>query len=838
MSPPSASTAPPSINSSGGSSSSKHNDKNVCLERGHLLSETTPSLFGGLKRCFVCHTFVTKAVLRCSRCRAPCHRACVDGASGGTDDDNNSLSETEAAGLELFKHITNGDVDAVRAMPDLKLLVGRRFSDDQVTPLIKCVTTYSTKPQDSVVRIFEVLLSAADPIALNMPDAPSHDRAPWTPLMWSLASSFASPRLVDELLAQPRIDVKRALAVLCGSYHRADFKKYFEKMVKVLGADVNEPASHGNTPLHKACQNRSIGAVLVRALLAHDADIERTNERGQTALFEAVVRDQEEIVRTLLGAGANVRVRDNSNQYAAGYAVTPAVRQLLAEAEERVNKLTEWLRSLQLEVHVEKFLMHKIYLDVAPLLTDDALMQMGVKKVGDRLRIMSSVKELVQQPISIDQPPAEIDGGGHRRARGGVAALAPTTPRSGRHSRRRKGSNSGGKKKSASDDEDGEVDDELEAAAAATTQKGARRGGDSAAPATPAAAAAASSDSDLDYEDDPAHRLENQAAVSAAAAAAVRGVGKRSGSNTAIPNNLHGVVEYRKIHFYEELGRGTFGTVYRGALDGKPVAIKIIEPRQAEHHAQFVQQLCKQYEMWSTLTDRHIVKLIGVCFEPQLALITEVCKRGNLLSVLRQASLNVHWQMALTWAMQICAAVFYLLSNEPPIFHRDLKPANVLVTQSWRLKLCDFDTARYAVTQSDVAVSAGGQLVGSPAYMAPELFTVVHYSEKCDVYSMAVMLNELFSRCVDGEHSAPYNDRTLPGVQYAALIVAAQKQERPLISTRMPEPVVDVIRAGWAQNPQERPTCEDLLERIGALAQQYMREREAWDAARNMSKVI
>ena len=131
-------------------------------------------------------------------------------------------------------------------------------------------------------------------------------------------------------------------------------------------------------------------------------------------------------------------------------------------------------------------------------------------------------------------------------------------------------------------------------------------------------------------------------------------------------------------------------------------------------------------------------------FEPQLALITEICERGNLLSVMRRNSLNVHWQMCLTWSMQIAVAVFYLLSHEPAIYHRDLKPANVLVTRAWDLKLCDFDTARYA----DASASLGGQLVGSPAYLAPELLTDSTYAEACDVYAMAVMLNELVRRCV------------------------------------------------------------------------------------------
>jgi serine/threonine protein kinase len=167
---------------------------------------------------------------------------------------------------------------------------------------------------------------------------------------------------------------------------------------------------------------------------------------------------------------------------------------------------------------------------------------------------------------------------------------------------------------------------------------------------------------------------------------------------------------------------------------------------------------------------------------------------------------------------QIVAAVFYLVSGDFAIYHRDLKPANVLVTQDWSLKLCDFDTARY-----DASASLDGPLVGSPAYLAPELFSEhvrvgvarahvcdrvsqVLYNEKCDVYAIGIMLNELVGRCIDGVHTVPYSGeyvcgvrararvcvcrclllsvcagKELPPTQFGALIAAASNNARPAI---------------------------------------------------------
>ena len=122
--------------------------------------------------------------------------------------------------------------------------------------------------------------------------------------MWAINSSFASTALLDALLQRRDIDTRRALALLCSAYTRADVKSIFDQLY-ALKADVNEPAKHSNTPLHKACQNRAIGAMLVRLLIAKDAMIEQTNVRRETPLFEAVKLDHEECVRVLLANGAD-----------------------------------------------------------------------------------------------------------------------------------------------------------------------------------------------------------------------------------------------------------------------------------------------------------------------------------------------------------------------------------------------------------------------------------------------------------------------------------------------------------------------------------------------------
>lgn len=73
------------------------------------------------------------------------------------------------------------------------------------------------------------------------------------------------------------------------------------------------------------------------------------------------------------------------------------------------------------------------------------------------------------------------------------------------------------------------------------------------------------------------------------------------------------------------------------------------------------------------------------------------------------------------------------------IVHRDLKSANCLVDKHWTVKICDFGLSRIMTDENMKDTSSAG----TPEWMAPELIRNKPFTEKCDIFSLGVIMWEL-----------------------------------------------------------------------------------------------
>ena len=189
------------------------------------------------------------------------------------------------------------------------------------------------------------------------------------------------------------------------------------------------------------------------------------------------------------------------------------------------------------------------------------------------------------------------------------------------------------------------------------------------------------------------------------------------------------------------LGKGSFGIVYEGYHRNNPklhYAFKIIElcsNISESFHEKMKSLLDKELFALQTLKHPNFIEFIEAkTTGNHLYIITELCSEGDLSKQKGQISKA----KILRYFRQLVEAMTY--ANSQGFFHRDLKPENILLKEN-SIKIADFGFAKF---KEDPTVKSDNTCVGTPLYMAPEIYYGKPYSKKCDVWSAGILLYELF----------------------------------------------------------------------------------------------
>lgn len=149
----------------------------------------------------------------------------------------------------------------------------------------------------------------------------------------------------------------------------------------------------------------------------------------------------------------------------------------------------------------------------------------------------------------------------------------------------------------------------------------------------------------------------------------------------------------------------------------------------------------------------------------------------------------------------------YLHENKPePIIHRDLEPSNILRDDSGHLKVADFGVSKFLTVKEDRPLTCQE---ASCRYVAPEVFRDKEYDTKVDVFSFALILQEMI------EGHPPFTGthaNEVPKV-YAA-------NERPPFtasSKHYARGLKDLIEECWNEKPAKRPTFRQIIRRLESI---------------------
>ena len=256
------------------------------------------------------------------------------------------------------------------------------------------------------------------------------------------------------------------------------------------------------------------------------------------------------------------------------------------------------------------------------------------------------------------------------------------------------------------------------------------------------------------------------------------------------------------------LGHGGMATVWR-ALDtrlGRTVAVKVL---QASALSDPAAQERFNREAWTVarLRNPHIVTVLDAGLDDERPfLVMELVEGTTLAALLDAGRLDV--DQAVDIAMQVCDAL--TTAHAAGLVHRDVKPGNILIGTDGVVKVCDFGIVRLTgAAQSTLTVA--GTTVGTSRYMAPEQVSGGPVDARTDLYGLGCVLYAMLTGAPPFEGEAPLS----------IIWQQLHREPDPISGLRpdLPPPLVDLVGALLAKNPDDRPhAAADVRAALAAVA--------------------
>lgn len=256
------------------------------------------------------------------------------------------------------------------------------------------------------------------------------------------------------------------------------------------------------------------------------------------------------------------------------------------------------------------------------------------------------------------------------------------------------------------------------------------------------------------------------------------------------------------------IARGGMATVYL-ATDlrlERRVAIKVMHHHLSDDD-RFQARFIQEARAAARLSDPHVVSVFDQGQDDDIAYLVMEHLPGATLRDL----INETGRLSIEHTITVMHAVLSGLASahEAGYIHRDVKPENVLIAEDGRIKIGDFGLAR--ATSANTAT--GQQLLGTIAYLAPELMKPGTADARADIYALGIMLYEMLT----GEQ--PYRGEQPMQIAYQH---ATESVPRPSIKNpAVPEQLDELVLWSTEREPSERPTdAGEMLERLREIETQ------------------
>ncbi len=288
------------------------------------------------------------------------------------------------------------------------------------------------------------------------------------------------------------------------------------------------------------------------------------------------------------------------------------------------------------------------------------------------------------------------------------------------------------------------------------------------------------------------------------------------------PSFRTGEVLAERFEIIRFLARGGMGEVYEARdalLHGTRVALKTILPSNAlEPEARM--RLAKEVMLAREITHPNVCPIYDFFESEQsggyLCFLTMKLLQGETLAGRLRRQTRIPAEQAVLIARQLCAAL--RAAHNAGVVHRDFKPGNIMLEgqgSSLKAIVTDFGVAREH--EADTTISTGRHILGTPGYIAPELFRGYPATPASDLYSLGIVLHEIFTgrKPFDGAGRSPTaaaaeaTSESVP--KFYARLIRACHDVVPEVRTREFERAVQLL--GLDGETPKRETREALHKR-------------------------
>lgn len=284
--------------------------------------------------------------------------------------------------------------------------------------------------------------------------------------------------------------------------------------------------------------------------------------------------------------------------------------------------------------------------------------------------------------------------------------------------------------------------------------------------------------------------------------------------------------QYSDFEIIKQVGKGSYGTVYRvkRKADSQIYAMKVIQ--LAKLDTMSIQNTLVEIQILCSVQHRNIVGYKEAFLHnnnTEICIIMEYIGGGDLgdkITECKKRKLLINEEIIWSYFIQTLFGLRVLHSMK--IIHRDVKSANIFMMEDFEtVKLGDLNVAK--VAKFDTAKTQ----IGTPYYLAPEIWKNETYSYKCDIFSLGCVLYEMAALRV------PFEAGSLPDL--------CRKITQGLINkipSQYSDDLYQVIKLCLRTDPKQRPTVEELLNNPMVMSRVKLVKRDLEAEQQELNKLL